>query len=290
MYFTDLLDKYHIPYTTEGRYARTGWVNFQCCFCDGGTDPEKPYCGYNQASNYIYCWRCGWHPLDKTIMVLTNVDHKTAKDVLGKLEVDRDSFQTVERRGKVVLPEAGPLKKAHRQYLRGRGFDPNEIVSKWGVQGIGRSSRLSWRLLIPIHYRGEVVSWTTRKLGDRGSRYISASPEEEAINHKDLLYGADHCGHSTIVFEGPTGCWRFGYGTCATLGVQVRPAQVLRLSNFVIRAICFDPEPAAQKRAMQLVDQLSAFAGETHNIVLDSADPGVATKREIRLLRKEFLE
>jgi len=61
---------------------------------------------------------------------------------------------------------------------------------------------------------------------------------------------------------------------------------VLRLSRYPVRGVCFDSEPAAQRRAHELVDLLSAFEGETFNIQIDSKDPGCATDSEVATIRK----
>src|SRR5581483_4434906 len=107
----------------------------------------------------------------------------------------------------LVLPAGvSDLLKPHRDYLLGRGFSPKQIEDLqrlWGLAGIGVAGRLSWRLFIPIYYRGEMVSWTTRSLRDTGLRYIRARPEEEKYRAHTLLYGHDLVRDTIIVVEGP---------------------------------------------------------------------------------------
>lgn len=293
MLFTDILNQLNIPFVAEGKYASPGWVQFNCPFCDGGSDPNRPYCGYNLASNYVNCWRCGGHPLGKTLMSLAGISWPEAKKLLGGLEVDREALSHLPKRGKLQLPAGlGPLLPCHRKYLRGRGFDPDELVQLWGLQGIGLAPRLPWRIFIPIVYQGQTVSWTTRKTGEGGSssRYWSARPDQEVFNHKELLYGSDYCRHSVVIVEGPTDVWRIGPGAVAVLGTGIKQKQLLGISNILVRVICFDSDVAGQHRANLLCNALSAFPGDTYNVVLDSKDPGSATPKEIKRLRKEFLE
>ena len=106
------------------------------------------------------------------------------------------------------------------------------------------------------------------------------------MNHKELLYGEDYCRGSVIIHEGPTDVWRTGPGAVALLGTGFTDAQVLRLSHYGLRIVCFDSEPAAQRRANKLCSLLDGFPGETINVVLDSKDPGSATPKEIAKLRK----
>lgn len=292
MRFQEFLDQFRVRYVTEGKYASHGWLNFDCPFCDGGSDPNKPYCGYNISGNYVNCWRCGAHSIAQTMKTLSGLGWKEVKELAGKIEVDRSLIYT-PLRGKLEYPEGvGPLLKTHRKYLKGRGFDPDELAQLWGIQGIGLAPKLAWRIFIPIIQDGQVVSWTTRKASDNASssRYVSAPPGKEILSAKECLYGIDYARHAVVVVEGPTDVWRIGPGAVAVLGTGIKPTQLERLSKFLLRVVCFDSEPAGQRRANRLSDALSAFPGSTFNVVLDADDPGSASEREIRRLRKAYLE
>jgi DNA primase len=142
-------------------------------------------------------------------------------------------------------------------------------------------------VFIPLFWRGKVVSWTTRSISpDASLRYVNAKPEQEAVSMKTLLYGEEHCNNAVIVHEGPTDAWRTGCGAVATMGATYTKAQILRLSKYPKRIICFDSESDAQKRALALCDTLKVFSGTTLRVVLDAKDAGSATDKEIRLLRK----
>lgn len=196
--------------------------------------------------------------------------------------------------GTLALPTAGELLPAHRQYLQDeRGFDPDEIQKIWGIQGIGRTGSLQWRILIPIHdSNGRVVSWTTRTISNDPNvpRYISAAPEQESIPHKSILYGAHLTTHSVVVMEGSISAWAVGPGATATCGIGYSIDQLIAISRYPLRAICFDAEPAAQKRAEQLCRDLAPMPGVTENILLESGkDPAECDKEEILEIRKKFL-
>ena len=246
--------------------------------------------GYSVRGDYVNCWRCGPHRLDETLAAIFDLDDRATRALVATLDRRERDFSPREeiKIGKLVLPSGvEPLACQHRDYLESRGFDPDELERLWKLQGIGLSVRLAWRVFIPIHYRGDVVSWTTRSIApDARLRYISASSDEEKINHKHLLYGADFCRHAVVVTEGPTGPWRLGPGCVATCGLGFTRPQLLRISQFPIRAICFDTERLAQQRARKLADVLAPFPGETFVIELDSEDPGTATPREVARVRK----
>jgi len=185
----------------------------------------------------------------------------------------------------------GDFLEAHTSYLKKRGFDIEYLKSIWSIQAIGPALKLPWRLFIPIFdERGREVSWTTRAVGNVESRYISASPEEEEIPHKTLLYGAHLAGSSIVVVEGPTDAWAIGRGCVATCGVGYSPEQFIKMSKYVHRIICFDSSDEAQERAEVLCRELSIFPGETENILLETGkDPAEADPEEIEDLRERYL-
>lgn len=287
--FAGILRQNGVKHETEGRYCRPGWVQFQCPFCYGGKDPNKLYCGYNIHYGYVNCWRCGSHSAQKTLASLLSISYKQAGGLLLALDVERRLAEPQEERGGIlVLPKGrGKLVSAHRRYLRERGFSWREVEKLWGVQGLTLHKRLPWRLFIPIHYHGRVVSWTTRRLSNKEPRYVSASIEEEAIHHKTLLYGEDYVrGNSIIVHEGPTDVWKTGPGACGLLGTGFTRAQINKLSRYAKRIICLDNSIEAQMRARKLCNLLEPFPGETINVILDAPDPGSAPAKEIKRLRR----
>jgi DNA primase len=183
-----------------------------------------------------------------------------------------------------------PLLEPHRSYLEGRGFDPEELERIWDLSFLGLVPRLAWRIWIPVHLNGEIVSWTTRTIGKtKGPKYINANPEEEVHPIKSLLYGWDYVRSSVIICEGPSDVWRIGPGSVCVLGVNVSDSQMQLLSQVPRRVVCFDNEPLAQRGAEKLCNELSTYPGETTNVRLDSSDPGCADREEVETLRS-FLE
>lgn len=273
------------------KHAREGWLQIDCPFCGKGSG--KFHMGINKRGNYCSCWKCGRHTLVETVAESADVPFKQARALLHGLEGSASSGPSAEeKRGTLVLPKGrGPLLPIHCSYLRGRGFDPDELVRMWGIEGIGMAKKLSWRIFIPIHLDGEIVSWTTRAVKkDAELRYVSASAEQEKVNHKSILYGEDKCGpHACCVVEGPIGCWAIGPGTVATCGTGYSRAQLARLARFQRVGVCFDPEPEAQRRARVLADDLSAFGIDVDILQLEeSEDPGAIVPRERKHIRRQL--
>jgi hypothetical protein len=285
MTIQEILGQLRVEFVEPGdhHHSRPGWVNLDCPFC--GTSGGY-HMGFRVSLGYFNCWRCGGHHV---VSVLSKLGASRA-EIEAFLQDRRVSPEEYHEKKRTSLKEPGgrgPLRTAHREYLRRRGFDAEEVTRLWQIEGISLSTRLAWRLYIPVVYRDRRVSWTTRAIGEKvKQRYISAGADEEEINHKELCYGLDYCFTSVIIVEGPTDVWRIGPGAVGLFGTSYLPGQVRKLIDIPRRIVCFDPEPRAQQQAEKLCDELSGFPGETMNVVLDSEDPGSATPREIRRLRR----
>lgn len=289
MKIQDILDELRVEYKEAGEHhhTRPGWIQLRVCpFCSS----QNYHLGYNLQSRYFNCWKCGGHHVLKVLEAL-GIPKRKALSLFPALE---STAQPKEReRSRVSLMEPagrGPFGNNHRLYLLRRGFSMKEVSTLenlWQVEGIGRAAKLGWRLYIPITYQGRKVSWTTRAIGERVyQRYVSASAEEEVINHKSLVYGFDFCSHSIVVTEGPVDAWKVGPGAGALFGTTFTTAQVKLLVSIPRRFVCFDSSPEAQRKANELANQLSCFPGVTENLIIDAKDPGEASRKEIQLVRR----
>ena len=292
MTLADILRELSIEFREPGEHhhATQGRLQVDCPWCSPrsgkfrmGLRPNGP----------AACWSCGFHQLANSLVELSGSPWREVKQLLSEADSDRRDDSRAERRGKLVLPDGlGPLLPAHIAYLRNRGFDPRRTQKLWNLQGIGPAAKLSWRIFVPISLDGEVVSWTTRKVGPGdGFKYWTARPDQEKVSSKDVLLGEDFCRHAVVVCEGPFDAMRIGPGAVATLGTVVSKSQAARIAKYPTRVVCLDAEPDAQRRARKLCGDLEAFPGTTVNVVLESAkDPGDASRKEIKELRRRFLE
>ena len=283
MTIQEILNDAGVDFLESGNHhCRYGWIQTRLC----------PYCasnnyhlGFNLSGKFFFCWRCRWHPTVSTLIKL-GVNPNVARASFRELEVE--DAPAKEKLGKLVEPLGrGPLLSAHRKYLIGRQFNPDELEKIWSLQGIGIAPELSWRIYIPIFCKGIKVSWTTRAIGDRVTqRYLSAPLAQAAKNLKHLVFGLDFCAHKIVVVEGPTDAFAVGPGAGALFGTAFTTLQLRILADVPYRYICFDSSEKAQARARDLACQLAPFPGETHNVILDAEDPGSASKRELARLRR----
>jgi len=287
MKFIDILNEFNVEYKTEGSsHCRPGWVQFDCPYC--GKDSHKWHMGYSLSSNFVNCWRCGSHNLMSTLILVTGSSFQIIKSLLDNIKTVHEIVEKTQ--GKFSKPSGvDKLLKVHKDYLISRGFDIQTLTKLWKIQGIGNASRHAWRIYIPVIYHGKPVSWTTRSISTKNKtmlRYINASPIEECIPIKHLLYGSDFVRDTAVICEGPFDAWKIGPGAVATFGIKYTTEQILQMSKIRRRIICFDNEKIAQLQAKKLYNDLSVFPGETFNLVLQASDPAAATDKEIKKLRQ----
>lgn len=281
-----------IEYWTEGENVQIGWINIQCPFCDdhsnhGGINPYRAY--YN-------CWRCDWHPLDRLIQELLNVSFSEVKAILKDYTSNKVKEGLKKKRQKsnlshVSLPAGtSDIQEKHRKYLRKRNFDPDEIVRKWDVKGTSHLGDFKWRIIIPIYYKGQIVSYTSRDITDKQEpRYKTAVPEQEVIFHKDILYGLSHSYQKGIIVEGPMDVWRMRENTVSTFGTQFSLKQIkLIADSFSEVFILFDPD--AYDKAEKLGRELAIVGCKSTVISHDlGCDPGDLSQEDADYLRKNLI-
>lgn len=292
MSLPDLFKSLNIPFQTAGhRHVRAGWIGTDCPLCSPGW--SKYRLGFEVGSGRVSCWVCGKVNPVQALALLGRISEGEAYRLWKDVPKRQTWVPPVATAGTLRTPPASDLLPAHTDYLQRRGFDPAVICKVWGVQAIGMAERLPWSLLIPIFDPyGRAVSWTTRSIGNENERrYSSAKPDEEIYPHKEILYGAHLARHSIVIVEGPLDVWALGPGAVGTCGVQFSEYQVGEMIKFPRRAVCFDAEPDAQKKAAKLCRQLSAFPGETVNIVLETGkDAAESAESEREEIRREFLD
>ena len=262
------------------KHARRNWLNVSCPFHRGN---PGYHLGYNLEKGYFFCWSCGWHPEGQTLELLSS-SRKGQRSLLSAYSLKSPISQEVDREvqvgyvDEVKWPEGyGQMVAAHRNYLFKRGFDPEQLERDWKLGGTRYWGPYAFRIIAPIHFRGQIVSWQSRDITDhQRAKYLPCPKEREVLPHKHVLYGFDKARWRTcVVVEGITGVWRLGPGSVATFGVEYTPSQLLLLSNSFDRVLIFnDGDEAGQRMAERMALDLQAMNKDTEILEPIGCDSG----------------
>jgi len=301
-----LLQDYGIPYVTESEHhhSTAGWINIHCPFCHGS---KNFHLGINIYQPMVsHCWRCGGH---STATALARILNQPVEKM--KLLIQEYVGPTVTTRKKAeeprvsILPIKFPqpyferLNEAGKKYLEGRGFDPEKLEKKWKLKQTGPVSFLDKipygnRIIIPIRWGGELVSFQTRDItGKAEQRYLACPMRREVIHHKHIVYGKEEkwSKHpALIVVEGVVDVWKLGSSAVATFGTSFTMEQVLALAKIHDRFfIVYDNEPQARQQARKLAVKLKALGKKVFIETVDT-DPGDMKIEDSRHFVKALLK
>ena len=183
------------------------------------------------------------------------------------------------------------LTKRHRDYLISRGFDPFELIKLYGLRGTGPLGDYKHRIIIPIIYQGQTVSYQGRDITGRANLPYKACPiSEEIFHHKHLVYNFDSATKNAIVVEGILDAWRIGAGAVATFGTGYTTKQAQLLRKFERVFILYDLEDTAQEQADQLSYELSAMGTKSFiisDLLKEGEDPDMLSPDDVKALRRE---
>ncbi|MCJ7747896.1 MAG: hypothetical protein MUP27_09135 [Desulfobacterales bacterium] len=262
-FYTD----FHIPIAPHHhKHARRGWINTLCPFHQGN---PGYHLGYNLEKGYFFCWACGWHPTDLTVQTLTKTDKRQARKILqgyewaGQLLESNQREEPYERPDELEWPGGcGAMTDVHKTYLSKRNFDPDQLEKEWGLLGTSNWGPYAFRVIAPIVFRDQAVSWQGRDITDRQqAKYLPCPNEKELLPHKHILYGFDKAQwKAAVVVEGITGVWRLGPGAVATFGDMYTTSQLLLIAQSFKRVlILYDGDEAGKNAADKMAVELTGM-------------------------------
>lgn len=294
-----LLTHCNVPYKTHGKNISAGWVNTDCPFCGDGAFHN----GYNPDGNYFNCWKCGGHQTEATLMKLTKKNYEAVKTLLFKFRIGLSSNNTLrssKMSQQIEISKAkldkytklgAPMTRAHRKYLKGRGFNVRQLEEMFGLRGTVRHPKYPSRIIMPVLYEGEEVSWVSRSiLANPSVRYVNCPKPDEVISMKEVIYNMDNTSSTAIVTEGPIDAMAIGYGGVATLGVKYTQTQLEALRSYSRIFIWFDPDKSGAKGAEKLASELGHnISVEVLESDMDVADTMKYAPDDLKQLKKDIL-
>ena len=275
----------------EGRDVGKNVVNINCPFC---TDPLY-HLSLHLTEPIFSCWRCKtqghiskliWHLEGKKApFVLDQLSYITSRTRSRSLIAE----QGKELRTSVKLTDSAQkeLFQLHSDWLKARNFNPEHIFNKYRLMCVGPTSKLKYRLIVPIYLNRRFVAYISRDVTDKAElRYKAAKNEDCVIPVKHTLYNYDNAKDMAIVVEGVTDVWRIGDGAIATMGTVFTAQQIFLLGKFTRVFIMYDAE--AEGVGENLAYQVSSVVPFVELIEMSEGDPADMTEKEVRSLRREL--
>lgn len=274
-----LLEKYDIAYWTEGKNVSQNTINIQCPFCED----QSNHCGIFRDSLGYHCWKCdAAGTFDYLLARIT----KQSKEVIGQeiadlgfsFEVDSEtqvedlwgesdsqSEQKAALTGPITLPKYFdpvtwemdfPLLD---YYLNLRGYTRDTPIQYGcGICSVGEYMN---RMIIPVMFNGELVSYQAADLTRRAQVKYKTAPGE--INN--FLYRWDLIDWSKgyiILVEGILDAWRLGDNALCTFGSHLTDRQKNLIVGSHVRKVvmCWDGD--TYFHSMEQAEELNTYISE----------------------------
>jgi DNA primase len=176
------------------------------------------------------------------------------------------------------------MPKPHRKYLLRRGFNPDAIISKYGVGGCYNTGdrRYRMRIIIPIYMEDKLVSFTARTIVDAQPKYRGPNDEDAAMPGRAILYGLDNVKYGiAALVEGPTDVWRIGDGAIAMMRTRFTEEQLTHIPRSGIHTVYVIYDAGAEKLGEELASRVSKLVNKTVYVPLDGQDPATLNPAEL---------
>ena len=196
MDIVQLYSDFGVPAQTEGhKHCRPGWINTECPFCSGN---PGLHLGATLDGKIFYCWRCGIHYPDQTISKLLKVSIFEAQKIIveyaGVSRITKETKRPIRSKSHKFPSNVSDLVPSHIRYLQKRNFDANKLEKEWRLISSGPYSTLdgvdySHRILAPIFWQGQQVTFQGRDVTNRHPlKYMACPKDRELIHHKHIIY------------------------------------------------------------------------------------------------------
>jgi len=244
-------------------YSR-GWLKGVCPSCGR----QEKY-GFNISQNRTNCFVCGYHP--SPINVVMDLEgFGTYQEAWGFLKVyeGRQYLEPVIERIEhieAVLPDGfkslilgeGRLGRSVRNYVKGRGFDPEEMSYKgWGY--VTRGDYFGY-LIIPFYIGGKLIYYNARRFVGSGPKYMNPSIEDFGIGKSLIMYNIDALAlYDTIyLVEGAINAETLGDQGIATGGKKISHYQISMIIKSDVKNVIILLDPDAMEDAIKVGLELS---------------------------------
>ena len=296
-----ILKTLNIPYDTRESGSKLIY-RIDCPYCHRSLK-HKDYSGalFPSYNNLTYsCFR-GCKPVSGgAFRVLSDVSGYSLSEIYMIVsEYSTAPIKDVEIQHKISVlhaPEDIGLTDRYRNYLKNRGFIPEEVTKKYRLlftphknyfynnNTSDKSLYLSNRIIFPVYNdKSQFVSFTGRDIEkDSQFRYIFPKRSWCPVDAKDIGFGIRGKKDIAVIVEGAVDACKMP-NSIACLGIKYSPAFVnYIISNYKKAVVIFDPnESRAKASQKKMIRELSIMMDVVHYKYPYGWDLGDCTKSEI---------
>lgn len=285
-----------ISYKEKGKNVTKGWININCIL--PGCSDDSNHLGINLKTLIYKCWICGQkgHAI-RLVQIIENCSEGIAKQIIKRFpSADQEDFwqeePIVSKNKNLILPSEIEKEwpQIHLDYLSSRGFDPLTLIAKFLLRPVYTLGKYRFRIIIPIYMNNQLVSFTAMDVlrQDERPKYMDCPISEAIIPVKQCLYNIDSVKDKAIIYEGPTGVWRFGDGSICSFTADLTIEQINLLVKKKVKQIFILFDPNAQEKGERVAHQLSGIIPSVEQIRFKSGDPKDLSLEKINSLKKNL--
>lgn len=258
---------------------------FNCQFC--GDTRSRFY--LNNTSGLGYCHNCEWAgPLEAFVSRLTGFNDEVVWNMLHTAKkqarfATKLNLKNNEQPVRISLPEGftlleQPIDESNKlfwRYMSKTRNIPIQTTLEYGV-GYTRVGYHKWRVVIPVRFRGEMVSWVARTIVNNAPKSLKAltpvgNKQSEYLLNMDRLWGQSE----VVLVEGPFDMLKIPDLAVASFGKRLSHEQMMMLVNSGAKhvIICYDND--ASKQRDQTAERISELFPRCSVVELPPGeDPG----------------
>ena len=284
-----LLNDYNIKYKTEG----DNWLNVECPICHHSG--KRGYKGGFNTSGYYHCWNCGGHDFKYVLSLLLNIKKHIVDELLNNYDYRYEVLKN--KKSNIIVKKidliGGELRPIHKKYLKNRGLNPKQIISKYGIKGtLHYPPAYRYRIIVPIFHNKKLISYQARAVNkEEKLRWKGLSPQSSVMNYKYTLYGIDDViGDKIGIVEGIIDQWKMGNNFVCSFGMTMTDYQLKLLLNFNTIFFLFDNDALYKaKKYAKIINGLKNNVDiQVIDLEMKDKDPGDLSKKEVENIRKEL--
>ncbi len=288
----DYLDEKLIDYKTSGKNIGKNWIGLKSCpFCGD----SRHHFAIKKTNGKINCWSCQKNgSFINFLMKIEKISFPKAKKI-SENYIDNNYFFEEDEEKHIpfqgdILPKEASINfpKIHLDYLKSRGFNPQQLIKKYKLQACHNLGKYRFRIIAPVFIKKQIVNFVGADVTGKSEIKYKFPPNNKVeITIHDTLYNIDDIdiGGYCVLTEGITDSWRIGKGAICSFGKNLSQSQINLLIEKEINRVIIIPDSDAQENGEKVANSLSGIINQIDIVMLEKGDPGDLTQIEVKKLR-----